>query len=177
MWCVVLMPVICVINFLRTEICWSKWSKFLIIVSFLDTGSALEVETERQGRLWSAHSYFAPWGRMTDICVSRLTIIGSDNGLSKFIHFHSGKCTGIWKCHLEKWPSFCLGLNVLNNGISVNGPQTQIVKASTDMLLNLDTWNILYGNSYKWVQWSYWVSVNYSCCSIGTYYLSILGYS
>ena len=33
------------------------------------------------------------------ICVSKLTIIGSDNGLSKFMHFHSRKC--IWKCRLE----------------------------------------------------------------------------
>ena len=69
------------------------------------------------------------WGRVTHICVSKLTIIGSDNGLSpgrrqaiiwtnagilltrtlgtktsvksyaKFIHFHSQKC--IWKCRLR----------------------------------------------------------------------------
>ena len=68
------------------------------------------------------------WDRVTHICVSKLTIIGSDNGLSpgrrqaiiwtnagiwlirtlgktsvkskaKFIHFHSRKC--IWKCRLR----------------------------------------------------------------------------
>ena len=68
------------------------------------------------------------WGRVTHICVSKLTIIGSDNGLSpgrrqaiiwtnagilligtlgtnfseilsNVIHFHSRKC--IWKCRLE----------------------------------------------------------------------------
>ena len=65
-----------------------------------------------------------PWGRVTHICVTKLTAIGSDNGLSparrqaiiwinagillieqtsvkswpKFIHFHWRKC--IWKCRL-----------------------------------------------------------------------------
>ena len=35
------------------------------------------------------------WGRVTHICISKLTIIGSDNGLS------------------AKWRLFCLGLNVV----------------------------------------------------------------
>ena len=80
------------------------------------------------------------WGRMTHICVSKLTIIGSDNGLSPGrrqaiiwtnagilligplrtnvsemlieIHTFSFK-----KMHLKMWPGrwrpFCLGLNVL----------------------------------------------------------------
>ena len=68
------------------------------------------------------------WGQVTHICVSKLTIIGSDNGLSpdrrqaiiwtnagllligplgtnfseiliKILHFHSRKC--IWKCRLR----------------------------------------------------------------------------
>ena len=61
------------------------------------------------------------WGRVTHICVSKLTTIGSDNGLSpdrrqaiiwtntvilligpsqsKFIYFNSRKC--IWKCRQE----------------------------------------------------------------------------
>ena len=79
------------------------------------------------------------WGRVTHICVSKLTIIGSDNGLSP------GRCEAIirtnagilWigplganfseilieiytfsfrKMHLKmsgKWRPFCLGLNVL----------------------------------------------------------------
>ena len=82
------------------------------------------------------------WGRVTHICVSKLTIIGSDNGLSP------GRCQAInWtnagilligplgasfseslvgidtfsfkkmplKTSSEKWLPFCLGLNVLNN--------------------------------------------------------------
>ena len=82
------------------------------------------------------------WGRVTHICVSKLTIIGSDNGLSP------GRCQAIiWnnaglllieplgthfskisigiqrfsfkKMHLNmssaKWRPFCLGLNVLKN--------------------------------------------------------------
>ena len=77
------------------------------------------------------------WGRVMHICMSKLNIIGSDNGLSparyqaiiwtndvllsprpygmkfylKFKGFHSRKY--IWKCRLRKWRPFCLGLNVL----------------------------------------------------------------
>ena len=80
------------------------------------------------------------WGRVTHICLSKLTIIGSDNGLAP------GRCQAIfrtnsgilligalgtnfceilskihtfsfikwvWKCHLWKRLQFCLGLNVL----------------------------------------------------------------
>ena len=77
---------------------------------------------------------------MTDICVSKLTIIGSDNGLSPdrrqaIIWTNAGillirtlgtRFSGIlseihrfsfWKMHLKtssaKWRPFCLGLNVL----------------------------------------------------------------
>ena len=80
------------------------------------------------------------WGRVTHICVSKLTIIGSDNGLSPgrrqaIIWTNGGvllirplgtKCSEIWskihtfsfeKMHLKtssaKWRPFCLGLNVL----------------------------------------------------------------
>ena len=85
--------------------------------------------------------YLTHWGRGTHICVSKLTITGSGNGLSpgrrqaiiwtndrncwldpweqtsvksesKFIRFHSGKC--IWKCRLENGDPFYLGLNVLS---------------------------------------------------------------
>ena len=81
------------------------------------------------------------WGRVTHICVSNLTIIGSDNGLSPgrrqaiiwtnagillngplgtnfnemFIKIHT---FSFKKIHLKmasaKWRPFCLGLNVLN---------------------------------------------------------------
>ena len=76
------------------------------------------------------------WGRVTHICVSKLTIIGSDNGLSpgrcqviiwtnagilliwtlgtNFSKIHASSFT---KMHLKrpsaKWRPFCLGLNVL----------------------------------------------------------------
>ena len=80
------------------------------------------------------------WGRVTHICVSKLTIIGSDNGLSPdrrqaIIWTNAGKLlfgppgtnlSGIVleihtfsfkKMHLKmssgKWRPFCLGLNVL----------------------------------------------------------------
>ena len=77
---------------------------------------------------------------MTHICISKLTIIGPDNGLPpgrhqaiiwtndgilligslgihfseiliKFIHYHSRK--RIWKRSLQKWRPFCLSLNVI----------------------------------------------------------------
>ena len=87
---------------------------------------------------WASLSH---WGRVTHICVSKLTIIGSDNGLSPgrrqaiiwtnagmlligplgtnvseiFIEIYTFSFS---KMHLKmssgKWRPFCLGLNVLN---------------------------------------------------------------
>ena len=81
------------------------------------------------------------WGRVTHICISRLTIIGSDNGLwpdwRQAIIWTSARILLIWslgtnfseilieihtflfkKMHLKmssgKWRPFCSGLNVLN---------------------------------------------------------------
>ena len=81
------------------------------------------------------------WGRVTHICVSKLTIIGSDNGLppdrrQAIIWTNAGilligplgtnlseilieiHAFSFKKMHLKtssgKWPPFCLGLNVLN---------------------------------------------------------------
>ena len=82
------------------------------------------------------------WGRVTHICVSKLTTIGSDNGLSpvrrqaiiwtnagillirplaiKFNEILIGNQTfSLKKIHLKmssaKWRPFCLGLNVLSH--------------------------------------------------------------
>ena len=85
--------------------------------------------------------WLTQWGRATHICVGKLTIIGSDNGLSPgrrqaiiwtnagilligplgtnfneiFIEIHT---FSFKKIHLKmssgKWRPFCLGLNVLN---------------------------------------------------------------
>ena len=67
------------------------------------------------------------WGRVMHICVGKLAIIGSDNGLSPgrrqaIIWTNAGilliESLGIKKMHLkmssEKWWSFCLSLNVFN---------------------------------------------------------------
>ena len=55
------------------------------------------------------------WGRVTHICVSKLTIIGSDNGLSpgrrQAIIWTNA---GILLLSTAKWRPSCLGLNVLN---------------------------------------------------------------
>ena len=87
------------------------------------------------------------WGRVILICISKLTIIGSDNGLSpgrrqaiiwtidgilliwplrtKFsevlikIHILSSKKTHL-KMFSAKWRPFCLGLNVLSSAFFVN---------------------------------------------------------
>ena len=82
------------------------------------------------------------WGRVTNICVGNLTIIGSDNGLSPYrrqaiIWTNAGilligplrtfseiliyiQTFSFKKMHLKmssaKWRPFCLGLNVLNGG-------------------------------------------------------------
>ena len=96
----------------------------------------------KQDFTWNHGPNLTHWGRVTHICISKLTIIGSDNGLSP------GRCqTIIWtnagvlligslgtnfseilieiltfsfkKMHLKissaKWWPFCLGLNVLKN--------------------------------------------------------------
>ena len=78
---------------------------------------------------WYFVAVLTHWDRVTHTYASRLTIIGSDNGLSpgrrqdiiwtnagklligplgtsKFIHFHPGKC--IWKCRLGNGGHFVL---------------------------------------------------------------------
>ena len=88
------------------------------------------------------HSLLTHWGRVTYTCVSKLTIIGSDNGLSPGrrqaiiwtnvgilligplgtnfseilikIHTFSFK-TMYWKLSSAKWRRFGLGLNVLTD--------------------------------------------------------------
>ena len=92
------------------------------------------------------------WGRVTHICVSKLTIIGSDNGLSPgrrqaIIRTNAGMLligtlgtnfSEIWieihafsfkKMHLKmssgKWRPFCLSLNVLR-GIPMTGAFSEV---------------------------------------------------
>ena len=93
-----------------------------------------------QWQRWSQHKPLTHWGRVTHICVDKLTIIGSDNGLSPgrrqaIIWTNAGILLigllgtnfseiliEIWifsfkKMHLKmlsgKWRPFCLSLNVL----------------------------------------------------------------
>ena len=89
-------------------------------------------------RLW-AHILLTHWGRVTHICVNKLTIIGSDNGLSPGRHqaiiwTNAGiLLIGPWGINFSEilifsfkkmslgmssanWPPFCLGLNVLMKG-------------------------------------------------------------
>ena len=88
------------------------------------------------------HFPLTHWGRVTHICVNRLTIIGSDNGLSPGRHqaiiwANAGillirplgtnfnviliEILTFWfmvmrlKVSSAKWRPFCLGLNVLRN--------------------------------------------------------------
>ena len=88
--------------------------------------------------------FLTHWGRVTHICVNKLTTIGSDNGLSPgwrqaIIWANAGLLLiGPWgtnfyeilidihtfslkKIHLKmtsgKWQPFCLGLNVLNKDV------------------------------------------------------------
>ena len=92
------------------------------------------------------------WGRATHICVSKLTIIGSDNGSSpgrrqaiiwtnagilligpfgtNFSEIQIGIQTFSYKkMHLKmasvKWRPFCLGLNVLTH-VNKRGPRTKL---------------------------------------------------
>ena len=92
--------------------------------------------------LFSGWMSLTHWGRVTHVCVSKLTIIGSDNGLSpSWRQAIILTNTGLWligplgtkfseisiaidtlsfkKMHLKmlsgKWRPFCLGLDVLKN--------------------------------------------------------------
>ena len=104
------------------------------------------------------------WGRVTHICISQLTIIGSDNGLSTgwrqaiiwtnagilligplgtnfseiliAIQSFSFKKTRL-KMLSVKWQPFCLGLNVLNVSSLVQG----IVCQSTQLLRCTVLWS------------------------------------
>ena len=89
---------------------------------------------------WKVYTFFNHWGRVTHICVSKLTIIGSDNGLSPgrpqaitltnagilmigplgtnfgeisidILTFSFKKIR--FKMSSGKWRPFCLGVNVL----------------------------------------------------------------
>ena len=91
-------------------------------------------------KLHNLKNILTHWGRVTHICVSKLTIIGSDNGLSPgrrqaIIWTNAGillirtlgtnfseilskiRAFSLKKMHLKmssaKWRPFCLGLNVL----------------------------------------------------------------
>ena len=92
--------------------------------------------------VWQRYKHFTHWGRVTHICVSKLTTIVSDNGLSpgrrQAIIWTNGGILLPWplgttfseivseihsfsfkKMHLKmssgkQWP-FCLGLNVLKH--------------------------------------------------------------
>ena len=90
---------------------------------------------------WLCNVVLTHWGRVTHICVSKITIIGSDNGLSPGrrqviiwtnvgilligpcgTNFHEilieSQTFSFKKMHFKmssgKWRPFCLGLNVLN---------------------------------------------------------------
>ena len=105
------------------------------VISYLKTSKALYLRTRKESNIGLTH-----WGRVMHICVIKLTIIGSDNGLSPgqrqaIIRTNAGILL-IWtsgtnfsemlseiltfsfmKIHLQmssgKWRQFCLGLNVL----------------------------------------------------------------
>ena len=101
----------------------------------------IRVRLTKKKSLVGIMSSLTHWGRVTHICVSKLTIIGSDNGLSPdWRQAITWTSTGILligplgtnfseilveiyafsfkKMHLKmssgKWRPFCLGLNMLN---------------------------------------------------------------
>ena len=131
--------------------------------------------------LWNYFcSWLTHWSRATHICVGKLTIIGSDNGLSPGRHQaiiwtiagilligplvtnFSEILIGIQtfsfnKMHLKlssgKWRPFCLGLNVLkaNNSEIINSGANS--SPATDLTWNTSACTSLFieeGFSYNW---------------------------
>ena len=105
------------------------------------------------------------WGRVTHICVSKLTIIGSDNGLvpcrhQAIIWTNAGiqlagplgtnfsdilieiDTVSVKRMHLKmlsgKWQPFCLGLNVLTSLVLFKLPQNHSVQI--ELISNIATW-------------------------------------
>ena len=101
-----------------------------IVIKSRDARHLCQIEEQRIWRLPLVTLHLTHWGAVTHICVSKLNIVGSDNGLSPgrrqaiiwtntgilliwplgtnfiemFIFFHSRKCT--WKCRLRKGGHF-----------------------------------------------------------------------
>ena len=103
------------------------------------------------GRAWYSCDVatLTHWGQVTHICVTKLTIIGSDNGLSPgqrqaitwtntvllsivplgtnfseiWIRILSLSRKCIWKCHLPEWRPFCPGVNELTPMCYIAGGQ------------------------------------------------------
>ena len=132
-----------------------SWHRFITDIAERLINSESEIQTfesvQQYYRQWSfqfedkhhyreAESILTHWGRVTHICVSKLIIIGSDNGLSPSRHqaiiwTNAGKLLigplgtnfseilieiytfSFKRMHLKmpsaKWRPFCLGLNVL----------------------------------------------------------------
>ena len=81
------------VNVFRIELLWGKLEIDLPFLSFLYTEITQELENPQERRavspslsttrlLMSRCHALTHWGRVTHICVRKLTIIGSDNGLS-----------------------------------------------------------------------------------------------
>ena len=118
-------------------------------------------------------SLLTHWGRVTHICISKLTIIGSDNGLSpgrrQAIIWTIAGILLIWpygtnfseiligiqtfsfkKMHLKmssgKWRPFCPGLNVLNKA-------WRRVFLRCKWSFSSEQWNVLLAEAIVW-QWN-----------------------
>ena len=132
------------------------------------------------------HCRLTHWGRVTHICVSKITIIGSDNGLSpdrrqSIIWTNAGLLSigplrtyfnenwikiqkfSFKKMHMKmssaKWRPSCLGLNVLTLTLRV----LNCLKVVKDMLIFwILFWNRLHPSRLNWL-WH-----NNTCCLSNT---------
>ena len=136
----------------QNERCWMIVQFMLTLWTLLPCGIPV---------FWLTH-----WGRVTHICVGKLTIIGSDNGLSPgrrqaIIWTNAGIMLieplgtnfseiliGIQifsfkkmclKMSSAKWRPFCLGLNVLNwvNIMSDDVLAPEVTRPSSEFLLTV----------------------------------------
>ena len=128
--------------------------------------------------LWSLKLLISHWGRVTHICVSKLTIIGSDNCLSPSQHqaiiwTNAGilligtlgtnfseilieiRPFSFKKMHFKmssrKWQPFCLSLNVIYRDSQTEYRTEQIQGRA---LLLCTTWELVYTGLYC-TMWGY----------------------
>ena len=97
------------------EISWIRWARHQNwhgVILIFHQSSLWHIQLLYPDPITTQPKSLTHWGRVTHICASKITIIGSDYGV-----LPSRRSLGMKKMHLKimssaKWRQFCLGLDV-----------------------------------------------------------------